>query len=231
MKILLAGDSWGIGVFHGVDNNYSPIGQGMHTILEEKGYEVINVSVPGSNNSDIVNNIENSYYLADKIVFVQTDAFREQATFNDQKYKVLDRKFLDKLLNYNSLSDFFLDYYQRLYLRLSKIPKPVICIGGWSKLHPSISYYQNLIPAVVSATKEIILELEKDVYLSDFEWFPQLNDCPEFKDKFGKELAEVALASSRKFDLLCQHCGDCHPNLAGYRILVEKIEKFLLQDK
>ena len=36
-NILLAGDSWGIGVFAGVGENYAPTGQGIHSILEDQG--------------------------------------------------------------------------------------------------------------------------------------------------------------------------------------------------
>ena len=64
--------------------------------------------------------------------------------------------------------------------------------------------------------------MEEDVYLSDFEWFPQLNDNRDFMAKHGDELKRIALASSKKFDLICRNWKDVHPNLAGYEILVKK---------
>lgn len=230
MKILLAGDSWGIGVFQGSGENYRPTGEGIKTILEDQynNFQVINVSKAGGNNIEILQRMKPMLDVADKIIFIQTDPFREHSRW-ENNFKVLQTSFIDSIVaDYDSLEEFFDSYYNRLYSRLDLIGKPVVCIGGWSKLHPCIEKYQNLIPAIPSASQAVIPHLEDDVYLSDFEWFPQLDAHTEFFQKFKQELRPIALASSRKFDLLCQQCGDCHPDLAGYRVLVEKISKYLL---
>ena len=56
-NILLAGDSWGIGVFTGVGENYGPTGQGIQSILETQGHSVIIISKAGISNENIINNI------------------------------------------------------------------------------------------------------------------------------------------------------------------------------
>jgi hypothetical protein len=230
-NILIAGDSWGVGVFTGQGDSYGPTGEGIHSIFQTdlKEFQLTNVSRAGASNKEIVELIRPNHRDVDIIVFIQTDAFREHS-YHLNSYKILHQDFINSLVrDYDSISQFFDQYYNRLYSELNSFNKPIICIGGWSKLHPSIVNYKNLISAIPSATQLIVSELEEDVYLSDFEWFPQLNDHKDFFDKFKDEIRPIALASSRKFELLCNHCGDCHPNLLGYKILVKNFEKYLFQ--
>ena len=74
-NILLAGDSWGIGVFAGVGENYGPTGQGIQSILETQGYSVINISKAGASNENIINNISENLQMVDHIIFLQTDDY------------------------------------------------------------------------------------------------------------------------------------------------------------
>lgn len=229
MKILLAGDSWGIGVFQGVAESYGPTGEGIKTILEDLSddYQVINVSKAGGSNEEILERIRPFSKDVEKIIFIQTDPFREHSHY-ENRYKILHKDFIDSLVkDYSTLEEFFDHYYNKIYSELNNIGKPILCVGGWSKLHPSIEKYKNLIPAIPSATQTIISELEEDVYLSDFEWFPQLDAHTGFYRKFKNELRPIALASSRKFELLCQRCGDCHPDLDGYKTLVDCLLPYL----
>ena len=222
-QILLAGDSWGIGVYQTVDGVYTATGQGIQTILEARGYEVTNVSVAGDSNNNIVKRINTA---ADHILFLQTDPFRDYCVHVDG-FKKLKPVFFKHLLTFDSIKQCLDIYYNSLYAKLNAHNRPIICLGGWSKLHPSIDNYTNLIPAVPSVS-ELLIPSVADVYLSDFEWFPQLNDRTEVMRKFGSELKEIMLASSNKFDVINQQWNDVHPNLIGYELLVEKIQKYLL---
>ena len=78
-NILLAGDSWGIGVFAGVGENYGPTGQGIQSILETQGYSVINISKAGISNENIINNISENLQMVDHVIFLQTDIFRNNS--------------------------------------------------------------------------------------------------------------------------------------------------------
>jgi hypothetical protein len=207
-----------------VNGVYTATGQGIQTILESQGYTVTNISVAGDANNNIAQRIKGN--TADHILFLQTDPFREHCQHKDG-FKKLRPVFFKHLLTFDSIDHCLDVYYNNLYTTLNRLNKPIICLGGWSKLHPSIYNYSNLIPAVPSIT-ELLIPTATDVYLSDFEWFAQLNDNVEVMLKFGTEIKQIMLESSTKFDLINQQWNDVHPNLQGYMLLVEKIRKYLL---
>ena len=232
--MLLVGDSWGQGVF-GKDP-YEPIGQGIHTLLD--GYDIINVSASGASNPEILKQIRDNINDVDAVLFLQTDAFRENSHWaerNGSSWKVLNDEFLDSLLNYSSLRNYLYFYFVHLYQQLNVLAKDnskqIYCIGGWADLHPIINDYEYLIPIIPSATQSLIPEVTENVYLSDFEWFPQLDNSRLIKEKFGSELKQITLDSSKKFDLSCAHWNDVHPDLPAYQSLVKIIQNYLLRDK
>ena len=110
-NILIAGDSWGIGVFSGQGDEYGPIGQGIHTILEEQGHEIANISKGGGSNGLMIERL-NMFDLStvDHIIFLQTDIFREHHYYGKQyptdigtRWKLLEQSFVDSLLEYDSI--------------------------------------------------------------------------------------------------------------------------------
>lgn len=147
--ILLAGDSWGIGVFDGVGDTYGPTGEGIQSILEDLTHTVINISKAGGSNwlqldrmEDNWRNTGRSLYghshlneykkiewdTIDYIVFLQTDIFREHYLYvkknPDDKFtqwKELEHIFVNSLLTYNSLSDMIDAYFSKFYTKLNEI--------------------------------------------------------------------------------------------------------------
>lgn len=254
MKILLAGDSWGIGVFETRNGIYGPIGQGIQTILESLGHEVINISRAGGSNWLMIERLngqwdksnrclfgvnpedQKSFNLddIDYIIFLQTDIFRERHYYgkqyehsDDTKHKILEQVFVDSLLGYSSIEEFVNQYFTELYTALDALQKPILCIGGWAKLHPDIKQFDNLIPVLYSATQVLIPELEQDTYLSDPEWFLQLDQNSKIMDKFGSELKSMAIANAEKMEHVYSHWHEVHPNLAGYQQIVDFILPYL----
>jgi len=254
MKIVLAGDSWGIGVFEHRDGNYGPTGQGIQSLLENLGHEVINISQAGGSNWLIVERLQgqwaesNRYILGANppeiksfdlaevncIIFLQTDIFRERHYYVKEfehstttQWKALEPEFVDGLLNYSSIKEFTERYFAELYETLNSIAlqynKKVLCIGGWSKLHPSITQFKNLIPVLYSATQMLISELEQDDYISDSEWFLQLDKHPKIMVKFGSEIKAMAIANAEKMDKICRSWNEVHPSLEGYQKIVDYI--------
>lgn len=251
-NILIAGDSWGCGVFdpwH--ESGYFYTGKGLHTILTDWGYNVKNISKGGCSNWTIIDRLEGrfndgytvhttdfkdtfDYNSIDHVVFLQTDIFREQYYYGGQypgdtdfKWKLLEKNFVNSLSEYSTIDDFITEYFKHLYTKLDSIGKlhnqKIICIGGWSQLHPSINNYTNLIPLIPSATKLLLPELIQDGYLSDPEWFVQLDREPQIMNKFGTELKLLAIANADKLKLLYDTWQDVHPAIDGY----EKIAKVL----
>lgn len=225
--ILLAGDSWGLGVYIKTINGYTPTGKGIQSLLVQSGYNVINISQAGDNNTKIVERIKTNINHADCIVFLQTDIFREHS-YHIQKdgvgWRVLEEPFVDQLITYPSLSAYYEEYFSTLYSQLNSLNKKIHCIGGWSALHPSISKFENLINLIPSAT-ELIIPNTNDVYVSDFEYFIQLNNNKDFMNKFDIEFKQLMLDSSKKFEVCCKHWNDVHPNIQGYQKLVDVLIK------
>jgi hypothetical protein len=226
-NILIAGDSWGIGVYTKTINGYAPTGEGIQSLLEQSGYKVINVSQAGDNNTAIVDRIKNKINQADFIIFLQTDIFREHS-YHIQKdgvgWRMLKESFVDQLITYPNLSEYYKQYFLNLYNQLNSLNKTIYCIGGWSALHPSISKFENLINLIPSAT-ELIIPDTKDVYISDFEYFIQLNNNKDFMDKFDIEFKQLMLDSSKKFEICCKHWNDVHPDIHGYQKIVDVLAK------
>ena len=149
-NILLAGDSWGIGVFAGVGENYGPTGQGIQSILETQGHSVINISKAGASNGLMLDRLNGNWHDTgrclfgvepdlkinidfdniDYIVFLQTDIFRERHYYGKQyptdinsQWKILEQTFVDRLLEYNSMEHIFDRYFTDFYTELNDISK------------------------------------------------------------------------------------------------------------
>lgn len=256
--ILIAGDSWGIGVFSRQGNNYGPTGEGIQSLLENQNYKVTNISKGGASNYLMIDRLNGlwgntgrclfgfeshtstsiDFDTIDHIIFLQTDIFRERhyygkqyPTDTDTRWKILEQAFIDSLLNYASIDEIIINYFQKFYADLNDIGikhnKKILMIGGWSQLHPSIINYSNLVPIIYSATKILIPELEEDCYLSDPEWYLQLDKDNHFMLKFNLEFKKLALINARKLDLIYKNWHEVHPDLQGYQKIVDQLLPFL----
>lgn len=231
-NILLAGDSWGIGVYQKLDGEYKPTGQGFHTFLDCQ-----NISKPGISNTEIINNIRQAGY-SDVTIFLQTDILREYSYHgpkgSEPNWRWLRDEFIQKLLTYTRLEQYINEYFASMYAQLDSVAKQrnqkILCIGGWSDLHPSINEYNSLVPLVHSSTQTLIPTSPSGIYISDFEYFIQFDET-QIKQHFSTELKQITLASAEKFKLSCQYWNDVHPDLQGYEILAKKIRNYLLRDK
>lgn len=253
-NILLAGDSWGIGVFSGQGNTYGPTGQGIQSILEEKGHAVTNISKGGGSNGLMIDRLNGQwgntgrclfglepdskiiidFDSLDYIIFLQTDIFRERHYYGKQyptdentQWKILEQEFVNQLLDYDTVEQIIDTYFKKFYTELNAIgtkhDKKIIMIGGWNQLHPSIVNYPNLIPAIYSSTKLLIPELEEDCYLSDPEWFTQLDRDAEFLSKFNTEFKKMAIINANKLTLIYKNWNEVHPDISGYQKIVDQI--------
>ena len=254
MKILIAGDSWGIGVFSYIGDTYGPTGQGIHTVLENWGHEIVNISCAGGSNGLMLDRLEGQWDRSDRcifgvntpnkvifnlteidiIVFFQTDIFRERSYYDKQfidsdrfDWKVLEKTFVEKLLNFASLEEFSNLYFQSLYTKLNSFGKKILCIGGWAKLHPSIALYSNLIPVIESATQHLIADCKQDSYITDREYFLQLSQHSEIMKKFGNEIKNMTIQNAEKLDLIIKNWQDVHPKFEGYTKIAECLKPYL----
>jgi len=258
VKILLAGDSWGIGVFETQNSIYGPTGEGIHTLLEAQGHILINISKGGGSNYLMIDRlnghwgstgrclfgldpnlkIDIDFDSIDYIIFLQTDIFRERhyygkqySTDTDTNWKILEQEFVDSLIKYDSIDSIVNSYFQNFYKDLNNIGiehnKKILMIGGWSQLHPSINNYSNLIPTVISATKLLIPELEQDCYISDPEWYLQLDQDANFMLKFNNEFKQMAITNANKLALIYRNWNEVHPDIFGYQKIVDELLPYL----
>lgn len=174
----------------------------------------------------------------DIIIFLQTDIFREKHYYGkqfkhseDTQYKILNQEFIDNLLTYGSIQEFTDQYFAEFYSKLNSIAerhsKKVLCIGGWSKLHPSIVGYGNLVPVVHSASELLMSDVIQDGHISDAEWYLQLDKNPKIMEKFGDELKLMTIDNAEKLNNMYKSWGDVHPDLSGYQQIVDRILPFL----
>jgi hypothetical protein len=260
-SILIAGDSWGVGVFSGQGDSYRATGEGIHSILTEMGHEVINISKMGIANALMLDRLEGKWHdtgsclfgadvrdkvkfdleSIDHIVFLQTDIFRERYYYAkkypedpETRWKTLEQEFIIALRQYTSLNEIIDNYFDKFYTRLNsfavKHNKKILMIGGWSQLHPSISRYSNLVAVVPSATKLLIPELKRDVYMSDPEWYSLLANDKEFMSNVGTAFKQLTIDAEDKLKLIYKHWNEVHPNLQGYRRLVDEILPYLVKN-
>ena len=185
--------------------------------------------------ADIGNRVDFDLNEIDYIVFLQTDIFRERhyyvkefPTDTETKWKILEQEFVDSLQMFDSLEQMFDEYFSKLYTKLNSFDKPVLCIGGWSQLHPSIKNYSNLISVITSSTKLLIPDVVDDVYLSDPEWFLQLSQDEMFMKKFGQEFKHISIASADKLQQIYDNWHEVHPDITGYQKIVDELLNYLV---
>ena len=182
--------------------------------------------------------IDLNYDTIDHIVFLQTDIFRERHYYGKQKptdtntnWKILEQEFVDSLIQFDSIDSIVDEYFKNFYGELNsmaqKLNKKILLVGGWSQIHPSVDTYSYLIPAIQSATKLLIPELKQDCYLSDPEWYTQLDQNTQFMLKFNLEFKNLAIVNANKLKLIYSNWNEVHPDIIGYRRIVDAILPFL----
>jgi hypothetical protein len=145
MKILVTGDSWGVGEWQ-PGKHFPIVTASPFCVYLEEGNWVTNVSSPGSRNFDAIERVDQAFKDMDYdvIVAVISDPLRDlrhsEADEIAPAMESLD-SFLSKI---RSLHD---NYYQRLTAR----NLPVILLGGVCDVDMvAAAQYENLIPLIPS---------------------------------------------------------------------------------
>ena len=173
------------------------------------------------------------------LVFIQTDIFRDQAYYDKRyptsattQWKTLTKDFVNKLMTYNTIGDFIIDYFEKMYTALDQVGKDrnqkILCVGGWSKLHPIINDYSNLVPVVTSCPELLIPGFKKDTYMSDFEYWVTLSENDEFVNYFGDEFKQFAIDVNEKYKAVTDAFNDSHPTMDGYKLIAKEILPYII---
>ena len=214
MKILIGGDSWGVGEWPQETNH-----RGIWQYFEEGGHEVVIKAVPGESNktsiSHMCNYVNGNY---DYVFWFQSDPLRDLRPYDD---------FGNTIKNYDDLitqSNILLD---KNYKELNdRSDCKIYCIGGCSKLNMElISKYKNLIPFIESLTELILVDYKHpEIWHSD--WI-------DYVERLDESVIDFLLPNKMKQDSLSEvdeyreyfWPDGSHPNRYGHKVLYDFILK------
>jgi len=216
MKILIGGDSWGVGEWPQETNH-----RGIWQYFEEDGHEVIMKSIPGESNKTSISHMcdfINQNYNYNYVFWFQSDPLRNLRPYDD---------FGNTIKNYDDLitqSNFLLDEsYKELNDRTNC---KIYCIGGCSKLNIDlISKYENLIPFVESLTELILVDYKHpEIWCSD--WINHIEKLNESTIDFllPNKMKQDSLSEVEEYRKYFWPDGN-HPNRHGHRVLYDFILK------
>ena len=214
MKILIGGDSWGLGEWPQETNH-----RGIWQYFEEDGHEVVIKALPGQSNktsiSHMCNYVNGNY---DYVFWFQSDPLRDLRPYDD---------FGNTIKNYDDLitqSNIILDKnYKELNDRSNC---KIYCIGGCSKLNVElISEYKNLIPFIESLTELILVD-----YKHPEIWH---GDWINYVERLDESVIDFLLPNKMKQDSLSEvdeyreyfWPDGSHPNRYGHKVLYDFILK------
>ena len=214
MKILIGGDSWGLGEWPQETNH-----RGIWQYFEEDGHEVVIKAVPGESNktsiSHMCNYVNGNY---DYVFWFQSDPLRDLRPYD---------YFGNTIKNYDDLikqSNIILDKnYKELNDRSNC---KIYCIGGCSKLNVElISKYKNLIPFIESLTELILVD-----YKHPKIWH---SDWIDYVERLDESVIDFLLPNKMKQDSLSEvdeyreyfWPDGSHPNRYGHKVLYDFILK------
>jgi hypothetical protein len=204
---------------------FKPNGQGVkHKGLEfyltTAGYDVVNTSEGASSNNDAVSRIihafDNSINL---IIFIQTDPLRNLRPYNGFKDQF---KTYDQLIEYQNYS------LSITYDQLNNIGKPIICLGGCSKLNISfIKNFSNLIPLIPSIPEWLVPDYTMpDIWQSD--WWQQIGRQFDI-DSLDKLLQNRKMQDSmakKKYEKYFQPDGS-HANRHAWKMVYDYLNNYI----
>lgn len=158
MKILLAGDSWGVGpkIPHNVTylkSSYMGIGD----FIKNDGHILINVSESGASNFKIIKKIdsilkENTF---DYIIFIQTDPLRDQQDCKSHLgiFELENKKWFE---DYDDLLKIKNQHLNETYKKLNDLNKTIYLLGGCSKVDTGMLLQYNNLTCIISSIPEFL---------------------------------------------------------------------------
>ena len=237
MRILLAGDSWGVKPNLGrtlfpkrkVDNiSYSSSYKGLEDHMANDGHSVLNVSVSGLSNLQIIEKIKlaNPKKDFDYIFFIQTDPLRDEmhCKFNLGFSEHLNKKWFD---TYQDLLDIRKHHLERAYKKLSSLGETIHVVGGCSKVDKTlINSYNNLV-CVIESIPELLV---KDYVMPDIWgmnlWQQKIDDRWDL-DVLDKLLEQLKMTEWLHDNSPYFYIDPMHPDSEGYKKVYDYIKEKL----
>ncbi len=222
MRILLAGDSWGLGVWGLVNNEYKLVHPGIDHYMRLDGHDVVNISQAGTNNMMMYRKLVHTlkYDSAfDKIFYIQTDIVRDIPN----NFAEFENKWFN---NYEHLISLINEKLDELYHSLNSLGKPIYMLAGCSTVNQSLlSKYKNLICTIPSILKFLHPECQNPEFWTDPKWINKLDDKWDL-DTLDKIIEQEKL--TRKIGTYSHFKADSvHPDLSGYAKVYLSLKEIL----
>jgi hypothetical protein len=211
MRICIAGDSWGCGEWgKNAQKEYTVLHRGLEQYLRDRGHTVDNLSEGSISNKESIGRVMSNEKLYDFTLWFQTDPLRDLRPYDIFKEQHLTHKQLVNLSN---------DLLNESYSRLTK---PVLCIGGCSKLNLNLmSNYTNLYPLIASVP-EMLIPKFKHPRLWQSDWAALVD-----RQFDGDSLRRLAADKQRQDRLFAETelfwPDGRHPNRQGHKVLCDYI--------
>jgi len=124
---------------------------GLQQFFTDIGYEVINLSIPGSSNKHTIQKIKEFVTISNDefvILWIQTDALRDLRPY---------KNFKETFQTYDQIIDWQRNQLYETYKELNSFKRKIICLGGVSKIHLDlIRDFNNLDPVIPSIIEWLI---------------------------------------------------------------------------
>ena len=220
IKVLLAGDSWGVG--QGSDKSISDF------INDEDGIRCDNVSKNGCNHRYIFESIQQALILNqyDYIVCILTDPLRDIVRVKVRGEKTID---FDKLgfNNYKTILEVSSRIQKKRYELLNSLNKKIYCLGGCFPLHSDIEEFENLIPICRSLPEYLNPGWEHpNVYFS-IPWDEQMksSDDLELVNQLISDYDKWLELKDTEYFIKDDKTDPWHPNILGYQKIHELVKQ------
>ena len=214
MKILLAGDSWGCGVWQRIPLRV--IHKGIEQFMLDDGHEVVNVSTGGGKNGGAINRMLNIKDNFDYIFVFETSPLRDAGCFDEEIS--LTKWFHDYEDLINIISNKRFEYYTRL----NSLNKTIYLLGGCSKVDMNMVKDFSNIKVVIPSIPEFLSPgyVAPEIYVDG--WVKDIDN------KYDLETIDKIIEQKQLWWWLnrnCSHFKDdfAHPDRHGY----EKVYNYI----
>jgi len=228
-NIIIIGDSWGAGEW---DCNNNVIHNGLAEYIKNDGYNVYNLSLPGSGNSAISYYLEsfikcNQMIKIDKIFVIQSEYSRDW-DIAEQRSKV------------DSIKELEIYSLMRFYRKLSEIistynASAVYVIGGVADSLPEMYFKQiENIFLICQSWTNLIINGDNNIKTPVYSWYNQYSEdiINMFKDssQSKKDIVNLLENAEQRYKLLSLSRkyfwpDGTHPNRIGHQILFDYLKK------
>jgi hypothetical protein len=234
-KVLIGGDSWGMGVWNdGADASYHTVHKGLEQLLLDEGYTVYNCSVSNSSNKDSISRlaslVNQRYETGDVVIWIQSDPTRD----------LRDTDMTDAVIDTGSVTGLIKRVLNENYTALSKIALEhgtiIHAVGGLCNLDVDLLRQYPLIDASVPSWVHLLVsdlypEVNTRSVLGDVACNVKGLALSRMTDDLRRLVIDELydLNETKHFYLNDMFAPDYrHPNLAGHEILFNELKKKIL---